>query len=66
MPLRGCTCLKRNCRRGRALCRRQDNPRNLNCNCPAYHFVHRIGSGRCLSNPKGVERMNAVVYGSAP
>ena len=56
---RGCTCpdkRKRRCRRGRPLCRRQDNPRNLTCTCSAYWYPHRVGSGQCLSHPDSEKR----------
>lgn len=59
-----CYCLKRSCRRGRPLCRRADNPRNVTCQCPAYHYPHRLGSGNCTANPRSAERMNAIVWGS--
>jgi hypothetical protein len=61
----GCYCKRRGCRRGRPLCRRADNPRNLTCQCCAYHYPHRLGSGRCLANPKGAERMNELAWGAA-
>ncbi len=61
-----CYCLKRGCRRARPLCRRTDNPRNVTCNCHSMHYPHRIGSGVCLYNTKGAERMNALAYGVQP
>lgn len=60
-----CYCKKRGCRRGRPLCRRTDSQRNLTCQCCAYHYPHRLGSGRCLANPKGAERMNELAWGAA-
>lgn len=57
-----CTiCRKPECTRARPLCRRKDNPRNLQCSCSNYPFPHRIGSGRCQENAKGHERMWAEV-----
>ena len=65
-PVRGCTChgeRKAKCRKGRPLCRRSDVPRNVTCNCGAYHFPHRTGSGLCLDNPRSQQRLNKVLYG---
>lgn len=52
------------CRRGRPLCRwrRATNPKRRPCFCPAYHFPHRDGGGRCGHH----ERMNDFVYGPIP
>ncbi len=49
-------CFQTKCRRARPLCRRKDNPRNLTCTCSAYHFAHRIGSGRCIHHPDSEKR----------
>jgi hypothetical protein len=43
---------KAGCRPGRPLCRW----RRTKCDCPAYHFPHRDGGGRC-GHP---ERMQAA------
>lgn len=57
-------CTKKDCRRGRPLCSRPDRkPRDRQCQCDNYPFPHRTGSGRCLYNAQGQERMNALVYG---
>lgn len=64
MMIVGCYCLKPGCRRGRPLCRRTDNPRNFTCYCSNYHYPHRLGSGQCSANPRAVERMNALCYGT--
>lgn len=61
-----CYCHKPACRRGRPLCRRTDNPRNVTCNCPNLHFPHRLGSGLCVSNPKAQARMNELAWGPLP
>ncbi len=61
-----CYCRKPGCRKGRPLCRRTDNPRNVTCNCSNYWYPHRIGSGRCQFNPAGQDRMNLLVYGPPP
>lgn len=62
----GCYCQRKGCRPSRPLCRRLDaNPRNRGCNCGSYHFPHRTGSGLCIHNPKGQERMNELAYGKA-
>jgi hypothetical protein len=59
-----CYCKRKGCRPGRPLCRRADaKPRNARCYCCAYAFPHRVGSGACLSNPKGPERLNELIYG---
>lgn len=57
-------CTRKDCRRGRPLCRRPDRKaRDQRCTCGAYHYPHRSGSGRCVDNPNGQDRMNALVYG---
>jgi hypothetical protein len=61
--IRGCTCHKRACTRGRPLCRRTDSPRNVTCNCGNYPYPHRLGSGRCQAHPEGQARMNELAYG---
>ena len=51
------------CRLGRPLCRwrRATNPKRRVCECPAYWFPHRIGSGLC--GDKGIlEREQARWY----
>jgi hypothetical protein len=49
---------KPGCRKGRPLCRwRRASP----CTCPAYHYPHRNGSGRCGDPVK----MDAWVHGPA-
>lgn len=59
-------CKKRDCRPGRPLCRRPDRvKRSHTCYCNSYHYPHRSGSGRCLDNPKGADRMNELCYGVA-
>ena len=52
----------RGCRRGRPLCRwrRAENPKRRACGFDAYHFPHRIESGRCGN----LEAMWAFVSGS--
>jgi hypothetical protein len=69
--VRGCTCAnpyrlgsKHKCTPGRPLCRRTDSKRNRTCNCDAYPYVHREGSGRCFANPNSTERMNELAYGT--
>ncbi len=61
-----CYCKKKGCRPGRPLCRRVDaRKRNATCYCTNYHYPHRAGSGLCIENPKGQERMNELCYGVA-
>ena len=52
------------CRPARPLCRwmRRVQPQRRACECGAYHFPHRFGSGRC-QHP---ERMELYVYGPIP
>lgn len=57
MTVIGCYCKRPECRPGRPLCRRTDNPRNVTCTCDHYHYPHRAGSGRCVQNPEGMARM---------
>lgn len=57
-----CTCRKKECRRGRPLCRaRRKTSRRYRhlCDCGLYGFPHRPNSGRC-GNP---EQAWALVYG---
>jgi hypothetical protein len=56
-----CRCKKRGCRRGRPLCRRKDNPRNVTCTCDHYDYPHRMGAGRCVQHPEGMQRMWAYL-----
>lgn len=58
-------CTKRECRKGRPLCRRPDRKQRAHtCYCPGYHYPHRCGSGLCLENPNSQDRMNAILYGT--
>lgn len=52
------------CHRARPLCRamRATHPRRSVCNCPAYWFPHRVGSGRCGNH----EAMDRFVHGPIP
>lgn len=43
------------CRPARPACRWRRRERGL-CECVAYHYPHRSGSGRCLEGPHGAER----------
>jgi hypothetical protein len=59
-----CSCLKRECRPGRPLCRarRKASPRyRFACHCGAYKFPHRPDAGRCSPVV-----MNRLIHGEAP
>lgn len=49
-------------KRPRCRWRRQANQKWKLCNCGAYHFTHRRGSGRCL-NGKNLEAQWRHLYG---
>lgn len=53
------------CCPGRPTCRYQRREAGI-CHCEAYHYPHRVGSGRCLYGPEGPERMDRYVHGPAP
>lgn len=58
MRRRPCSCQREGCRISRPLCARMRarTTKYESCSCPAYHYPHRRGSGRCDFHPDATRR----------